>query len=230
VCGRFTLFASNDEIARLLDLPEVPAIPPRYNVAPTQTLFAVRVNQAGDREPAFLRWGLIPSWADDPAVGNRMINARSETVADRPAFRSAFRKRRCLIPASGFYEWQKTGGKKQPYYIRTRNGQPFVFAGLWESWSRGEEPVESCTIVTTEANDLMRPLHDRMPVILHREDYDRWLDTGLQDASKLMPLLVPYSGDDLTAYAVSTRVNNARNEDARCVEPFGGGGPADILG
>jgi putative SOS response-associated peptidase YedK len=143
VCGRFTLFASNDEIARLLDLAKMPAIPPRYNVAPTQTVFAARADQHGHRQPVFLKWGLIPSWADDPAIGNRMINARSETVATKPAFRHAFRKRRCLIPASGFYEWQQpkqTGDKKQPYFIHNRDGQPFAFAGLWERWNKGEQP------------------------------------------------------------------------------------------
>jgi putative SOS response-associated peptidase YedK len=230
MCGRFTLTSSPDQLTALFGLVELTRIEPRYNIAPTQTVFAVRVNQAGEREPGFFRWGLIPSWADDPAIGNRMINARSETVADKPAFRSAFRKRRCLIPASGFYEWQKTGGQKQPYHIRTRDGQPFAFAGLWERWEKGGEPVESCTILTAEANDLMRPLHERMPVILHREDYDRWLDTGLQEPRKLVPLLVPYSGDELTAYPVSTQVNNARHDDARCVEPTGTDGPTDIFG
>jgi putative SOS response-associated peptidase YedK len=145
-----------------------------------------------------------------------MINARSETVADKPAFRSAFRKRRCLIPASGFFEWQKTDGKKQPYYIRWADSKPFAFAGLWELWKRGEHPVESCTILTTDANDLMRPLHDRMPVILDVKDFDRWLDTAAQDLNERAPLLVLCREDVLTAYPVSTRVNSPRNDDARC--------------
>jgi putative SOS response-associated peptidase YedK len=156
-----------------------------------------------------------------------MIIARSETGADKPAFR----RKRCLIAASGFYQWQRTGNKqKQPYYIHRRDGKPFAFAGQWEARSKGEEPVESCTILTTNANDLMRPLHDRMPVILHRGDYDRWLDPTLQDPKDLAPLLVPHPGGDLAAYPVSTRVNSPRNDDARCVEPIGAAGQTDIFG
>jgi putative SOS response-associated peptidase YedK len=230
VCGRFAMHSSGDEIARLLDLAAVPLIPPRYNLAPTQPIFAVRTNQTGDREPALFRWGLIPSWADDPAIGNRMINARSETVADKPAFRHAFRKRRCLIPASGFNEWTPTGGKKQPYYIHLRDGQPFAFAGLWERWDRGAEPVESCTILTTAANDLMRPLHDRMPVILSPGDFATWLDPAAQEGEKLAPLLVPYHGEDMTAYPVSTVVNSPRNDDPRCIEPVVEGGQTGLFG
>jgi len=153
-----------------------------------------------------------------------MINARSETAADKPAFRHAFRRKRCLIAASGFYEWQKTGSKqKQPYYIHRRDDKPFAFAGLWEAWSKGEEPVESCTILTTEANDLMRPLHDRMPVILDVKDFDCWLDPAVQEPKKLEPLLAPYSGDDLTAYPISTCVNSPRNQRPQCIEPLAAG-------
>jgi putative SOS response-associated peptidase YedK len=207
-------------------LAEVPELKPRYNIAPTQTVFAVRVNEAGKREAALLHWGLIPSWADDPKIGYRMINARSETAASKPAFRHALRRKRCLIAASGFYEWQKTGTKqKQPYYIHRRDDKPFAFAGLWEAWSKGEEPIESCTILTTEANDLMRPLHDRMPVILDLKKYDRWLDPGVQEAKKLESLLVPYSEDDLVAYPISTWVNSPRNQGTQCIKPV----VADII-
>ncbi len=225
MCGRFTLYASNDEIARLLDLAQAPAIPPRYNVAPTQQVFAARVDPAGQREPVFLKWGLIASWADDPAIGNRMINARSETVADKPSFCSAFRKRRCLIPVSGFYEWQAVAGKKQkqPFFIRMEHGQPFAFAGLWEAWNKGEEPIESCTILTTAANDVMKPLHDRMPVILDAKDYGTWLDPAVQDRERLEPLLVPYH-EGLTAFPVSTWVSSPRNQGPKCIEPLAAGG------
>jgi putative SOS response-associated peptidase YedK len=154
-----------------------------------------------------------------------MINARSETAADKPAFRHAFRRKRCLIAASGFYEWQKTGDKqKQPYYIHRRDDKPFAFAGLWEVWSKGEEPVESSTILTTEANDLMRPLHDRMPVILDTKNFDRWLDSAQQDPKKLEPLLVPYSGKSLAAYPISTWVNSPRNQGPKSIEPVAEGG------
>jgi putative SOS response-associated peptidase YedK len=183
------------------------------------------VDQAGQREPVFLKWGFIPSWADDPAIGNRMINARSETVADKPSFRSAFRKRRCLIPASGFYEWQAVAGKKekQPFFIRMDHGRPFAFAGLWEAWNKGEEPVESCTILTTAANDVMKPLHHRMPVMLDAKDYGTWLDPAVQDQEKLEPLLVPYH-EGLTAIPVSTCVSSPRNDGPRCIEPVAAGG------
>jgi putative SOS response-associated peptidase YedK len=227
MCGRFTLTASPDELTGFFGLAEVPCIEPHYNIAPTQQVFAVRADPAGGRQGAMLRWGLIPPWADDPAIANRMINARSETVVDKPAFRHAFRKRRCLIAASGFYEWQKTDGKKQPYYIHTRDGQPIAFAGLWERWEKGGEPVESCTILTTEANDLMRPLHDRMPVILDVKDCDRWLDPTSQEPKKLAPLLVPYHGDDLTAYPISAWVNSPRIQGPQCTQPIAPGARAD---
>jgi putative SOS response-associated peptidase YedK len=225
MCGRFTLRASPVDLTSLFGLAEVPPTEPRYNIAPTQTVFAVRVDEAGKRAPVLLKWGLIPSWATDAKIGYRMINARSETAADKPAFRHAFRRKRCLIAASGFYEWKKTGTKqKQPYYIHRRHDKPFAFAGLWEAWSKGEELVESCTILTTEANDLMRPLHDRMPVILDVKVFDRWLDPVQQDPKKLDSLLVPYSGKDLTAYTISTWVNSPRNQGPKCIEPIGGGG------
>jgi putative SOS response-associated peptidase YedK len=220
MCVRFTLRASPGELTELFMLAEVPQLDPHYNIAPTQTVFAVRVNSAGDREPVQLRWGLVPSWAKDTQIAYKLINARSETAASKPSFRHAFRHKRCLIAASGFYEWKKAGKAKQPYYVHRRDGKPFAFAGLWEAWSIGGVPVESCTILTTEANDPMRPLHDRMPVILDAKDYDRWLDVATQEPAKLMPLLVPYHGGDLTAYRVSTLVNMAKNKDARCIEPL----------
>jgi putative SOS response-associated peptidase YedK len=195
---------------------------PRYNIAPTQPVATVRTARgSGDREMVFLRWGLVPSWSKDPSIGSRMINARSETVADKPAFRAAFRRRRCLVPADGFYEWQKQNGWKQPFYIHLREGRPFAFAGLWEFWKgEGDVIIESCTLLTTEPNDLIRPLHSRMPVILHPQQYDLWLDPGLDAPERLRPLLRPYPFADMEAYPVSRFVNKPQNDDPRCIEPL----------
>jgi putative SOS response-associated peptidase YedK len=164
-----------------------------------------------------LRWGLVPSWADDPGIGARMINARSETAPEKPSFRSAFRRRRCLIPVDGFYEWKRENGSKQPYYFRIDGGRPFAFAGLWESWNKDGE-IRSCTILTTTANDLVEEIHERMPVILPRDRYDAWLDPEAE-GEELAALLVPYPGDDLEAYPVSRFVNSPGNDDPRCIEP-----------
>jgi putative SOS response-associated peptidase YedK len=220
MCGRFTLTASAQSVKSLfplLDLAE--ELEPRYNVAPTQTVLAVRAGASGKPEGVPLRWGLVPAWAEDPGIGNRLINARSETAAEKPAFRSAFRQRRCLILADGFYEWQKLPGGKQPFYFRLREGGPFAFAGLWEHWARGGRPIESCTLLTTDANDLVRPLHDRMPVILPRERFARWLDPEFKAVPELEALLRPYPAAAMTGYPVATRVNNPRNEGPLCIEP-----------
>jgi putative SOS response-associated peptidase YedK len=193
----------------------------RFNIAPTQMVAAVRA-QGPDksRELALLKWGLVPSWATDPAMGSRLINARAESVADKPSFRSAFKRRRCLILADGYYEWKAIGKAKQPYLIHRRDDQPFAFAGLWEFWrpDPNAESLESCTIITTSASPAIQKVHDRMPVILHRCDYDAWLDPGKEERATLEPLLVPYEGDEFIAEQVTTHVNNARNDDERCVE------------
>jgi putative SOS response-associated peptidase YedK len=166
-----------------------------------------------------LRWGLIPPWADDPQIGSRMINARSETAPGKPSFRRAFRERRCLIPADGFYEWQRTNGAKQPYFIHMEGRGPFAFAGLWESWSKGGEgEVRTCTILTTEANALVGEIHDRMPVILAADAYDVWLDPA-SERDELTGLLAPYPEDEMEAYPVSRFVNSPQNNDPRCIEP-----------
>ena len=179
MCGRFALFAGREELAKHFGVTlEDMEITPRYNVAPSQAVLAIRAGEQGGREAVRLHWGFVPSWAKDPSIGNRMINARADTAPEKPAFRAAFKSRRCLIPASGFYEWQATGGKgKQPYFIRAKDGTPLAFAGLWEHWRPGkDEPrVESCTILTTTANATMAPIHDRMPVILDPADYAAWL-------------------------------------------------------
>ena len=218
MCGRFTLSQPAEAIASSFQLNEVPTLEPRYNIAPTQRVPTVLQKTGGDRQFQMLRWGLIPSWAKDLAMGAKLINARGETVAEKPSFRSAFRHRRCLIIADGFYEWQRLEGKKQPFYFRLHNGQPFAFAGLWEHWQDPEgEAIESCTIVTTEANKLLQPIHDRMPVILDPKDYDLWLDPTFQNPEQLKQLLQPLSSEAMTSYPVSTKVNNPANNTPECV-------------
>jgi putative SOS response-associated peptidase YedK len=221
MCGRFTLTSPAETIAEQFQLPEVPSLSPRYNIAPTQPVAAVRRQPGnGGRELAVLRWGLVPFWAKDPKIGSRMINARSETVAEKRSFRAAFRRRRCLVVADGFYEWQRRERGKQPFFIRLRDERPFAFAGLWEHWEGPAGALESCTVLTTEPNDLMRPLHSRMPVILPPEHYDLWLDPGVQEAGLLQPLLRPYPFEDMMAYPISTWVNRPANDGPRCIEPL----------
>jgi putative SOS response-associated peptidase YedK len=217
MCGRFALFAEPKAVASLFELPDLPLFEARYNIAPTQAVLAVRVEPLqGARAAARLRWGLIPSWAADASVGNRMINARAETVASKPAFRAAFRQRRCLLPASGFYEWRTVKRKKQPYFLHPRDGGLIAFAGLWETWNKGGEAIESCTILTTTANEVVKPFHDRMPVILPRDDWATWLDAR-QGSEALTTLLRPSPGEAMSAYPVDSWVNNARHEGIECV-------------
>lgn len=220
MCGRFTLTQSPSAIASALDLPDLSTFAPRYNIAPTQPVVVARMapNKA-EPEMTHLTWGLIPSWAKDAKIGAKLINARAETLSEKPSFRSAFKRRRCLVIADGFYEWQKLTTGKQPMYL-SLDRQPFSFAGLWEHWQSAEgSEVESCTIITTEANDLMRPIHDRMPVILAPQDYDRWLDPQ-SGSDRLQSLLRPYPAAEMNAYPVSSQVNNPRNEDAGCIVPM----------
>lgn len=217
MCGRFFILANPPELADLFQLAGVSAVAPRYNVAPTQPVAVVRSADAGS-ELVNLRWGLIAPWAKDTKIAP--INARSETAADKPTFRHAMRKRRCLIPASGFYEWQATGKKqKQPFCFRLADDRPIAFAGLWERWHGPEGHVESCCILTTEANDLVRPVHDRMPVLLDRRHFERWLDPAEQDAEGLASMLRPFRSEAMRAYPVSAFVNSPRNDDARCLGP-----------
>ncbi len=221
MCGRYALFSDPERIRVHFGLREVPPLPPRYNIAPSQEVPGVRHRE--ERELAMLRWGLIPSWAKDIKTGYRMVNARAETVAQRPAFRAAFRRRRCLLPADGFYEWQARGRYKQPYFIRRKDGDLMAFAGLWEHWEGEGEVIESCTLIVTDANPLLRPIHDRMPVIIDRADYDRWL-LPTEDFAGLLALLRPYPEGALEAYPVSPYVNNPRHDDPRCIEPITAGG------
>ncbi len=223
MCGRFTLRASASVVAEHFAIFELPPFAPRFNIAPSQPVAVVRLAPGGGeptRELVWPRWGLIPSWAKDPAIGNRMINARAETVAEKPAFRGAFRRRRCLLPADGFYEWQGRGRGKQPYFIRLRDEGLFGFAGLWEHWEGPDHSaVESCTLLTTEPNDLIRQIHDRMPVILSPEDYACWLDPSVEEAGQLLSLLRSFPSDAMTAHPVDTLVNSPANDDPQCVEP-----------
>jgi putative SOS response-associated peptidase YedK len=222
MCGRYTLTSSGDTVATLFDLMEVPDLQARYNMAPTQDAPVVRMLEpGGPRVLSYLRWGLVPYWADDPSIGNRMINARSESVAEKPAYRSSFKKKRCLVVTDGFYEWKKAGKAKQPYLIRRRDRQPFAFAGLWSSWKNpAGEPLESFTILTTDANGTIRGLHDRMPVILDRADFGLWLDPANDNAGRLQSLLVPAADDLLETFPVSRAVNSPAHDAADCIEPL----------
>jgi putative SOS response-associated peptidase YedK len=221
MCGRFTLTAVSSLQTRFELRGDVPEVSPSYNIAPTQEIAAVASDSEGGRRLRMLHWGLVPRWSKDPEIGSRMINARSETVAEKNSFKSAFRKRRCLILADGFYEWQRNqsgSGPKQPYYLRLSTGGPFAFAGLWEHWEGESREINSATIITTEANDLMQKIHHRMPVILQPEHYGDWLDTSVEESDELLQLLASYPSDEMEAYPISTYVNKPDNNDSRCVE------------
>jgi len=222
MCGRFTLFEPDRVLAREFGVSDFPPRSPRYNIAPSQPITAVRAAPSGSgREIALLRWGLIPSWSKDPATGNRLINARAETAREKPSFRNAFRRHRCLIPTSGFYEWQRQERGKQPYFIRRRDERLFAFAGLWDRWENPDESIiETCTILTTAANAVLAPIHDRMPVILPPTEYARWLDPALPNTDSLAPLLVPFPPEDMLASPVSPRVNAPTVDDEKCIVPL----------
>ncbi len=217
MCGRYTLRTPLETLVERFEIDEYPSsISASYNIAPTQGVAAV-IAEDGKRKLEMLHWGLIPSWADDPSVGNRMINARAETVSTKPSFRKAFKNHRCLLLADGFYEWQKVKDGKQPYYIRMEDGSAFAFAGLWESWHNGTE-IRSATIITTDANDVVAPIHNRMPVIVHPEDYELWLDPDFDEKEPLTTLLKPYPAGLMEAYPVSRRVNSPSNNEPSIIE------------
>lgn len=222
MCGRYTLSSPSDLLADLLEIDSVPDLAPRYNIAPTQEAAVVRVaEESGNRVLGMLRWGFIPFWAKDPAIGNRMINARAETVAEKPAYRASFKHKRCVVPADGFYEWQAIGGRKQPHYFRLLDREPFAFAGLWDRWEKGDgEPLETFTILTTEPNQAVAAVHRRMPVILEPEAIETWLDPGIVDGERLIPLLGPLPAERMEGYPVSTFVNSPGNDSPRCIEPL----------
>jgi putative SOS response-associated peptidase YedK len=222
MCGRFTLTSTASELAQRFELHESPPLAARFNIAPSQEVATVRRPAADDPRVCELRrWGLVPHWARDPGIGSRMINARCETLAERRAFRSAYRKRRCLIPADGFFEWRRRGGVAQPYYIHLAADGPMAFAGLYERWtSPAGEVVDSCTVITTEANERVQAVHDRMPVILDPADFETWLDPDFAEPAQLARLLAPCPADWLELYAVSPRVNDPRCDTPECVEPL----------
>lgn len=218
MCGRYTLTVDAAVLAEFFELEPLTELEPRYNIAPTQKVPIVRPGYGRAREWASVRWGLIPSWAKDPSIGARLINARAETAADKPSFRAAFKHRRCLVPADGFYEWVKLAGGKQPHHIRFADRRPFAFAGLWERWSPpGGEAIESCTILTTTPNELIAGLHDRMPVILPRDRFAAWLAEGPLPTLAAAELLVPHPAEGMEAVPVSKWVNSPRNDDAGCM-------------
>lgn len=221
MCGRFTLKTPKEVIAKQFGVEIEDELVPRYNIAPTQTVAAIRATAQGGegREFVHLKWGLIPSWAKDASMGARLINARSETVTEKPSFREAFKRRRAIIPADGIYEWQRAEDKKQPYFIRMRDGSPFGFAGLWDRWRNEEdEIIESCSILTTAANEIFRPVHERMPVVLNPESYGEWLDTDERGVEALKELLRPYPSSEMIAYPVSARVNSPQHQGAELIE------------
>ncbi|MCH8310867.1 MAG: SOS response-associated peptidase [Chloroflexi bacterium] len=220
MCGRFTLTADQDSFEDRFsftgfDLGWVPS----YNIAPTQEVLTV-TNNGTENRAELMRWGLVPSWAKDPKIGNRMINARAETLAEKPSFRTAFRRRRCLIVADGFYEWKREGKKKTPMLITAGSDRLFAFAGLWETWKQPDDSwLLTCAIITTSANDFMTSIHDRMPVILPRESEALWLDPDEQDSAMLSELLLPYDSNQMEAYEVSTLVNSPRNNSPELIAP-----------
>jgi putative SOS response-associated peptidase YedK len=221
MCGRYVLKQKDLEaLMEQLGVEDPREFVSRYNIAPSTVIPAVRTTAAGQREPAGLQWGLVPHWSKDASGGARFANARADGVATKPAFRDAFRKRRCVVPASGFYEWQTIGRLKYPWYFEMADGKPFVFAGIWERW-RSADGVElqTCSLITTTPNDVVRPLHDRMPVILPREAIDQWLDPAVNDPTQLEPLLAPLPAEKIRATPVSPRVNSVRNEGPECLEP-----------
>lgn len=220
MCGRFTFAISPELLAEIFGVSVRTDLPCRYNIAPSQQILAIRTTDEG-RLATFLRWGLVPSWAKDPSIGSRMINARCESVHERPAFRHSIRYRRCIIPAGGFYEWRDEGGKKQPLYVRLKDNAVMAFAGIWDHWKDPEgRGVESCSILTTASNSLIQPLHDRMPVILPPDSYDIWLDPAITDPEKLKPLYRPYPDDQMEMYPVSNMVNSTRNDSFDPIRPI----------
>jgi putative SOS response-associated peptidase YedK len=218
MCGRFAFYSPSEAAAALFGVNASTEVQPRYNIAPTQYIAAIRNAEQGERELVMLRWGLVPFWAKDPSIGNRMINARAETVAEKPSYRNAFKHRRCLVLADGFYEWQRSGDAKTPYFISLASGAPFALAGLWENWTDKEsgESLQTTTLITTAANEFMAPLHHRMPVILEADNAGEWL-AGTVDLLDDVAAITP----PLQAWPVDRRVNNARNEGDELIAAAG---------
>jgi putative SOS response-associated peptidase YedK len=220
MCGRFTSLLSPELLENTFGVQAPPDFSPRFNIAPSQQVWIIRGSATGGRHVSSARWGLVPHWAKDLSIGSRMINARCETVHEKPAFRQAIRSRRCIMPASGFFEWSTTPKGKIPHYVTMRDGSPLAFAGIWDSWKTPEgETLETCAILTTAANSLMAPIHDRIPVILHPTEFDHWLDRSLNNPEKLQRLYQPYPAELLLEWEVSTVVNNASHETPETIAP-----------
>jgi putative SOS response-associated peptidase YedK len=234
MCGRYVSATPAQQLAEEFHVDAIKAddLPAKYNVAPTDPVYAVAISRDGLRQLGTFKWGLVPSWAKDPSIGSRMINARAETLSEKPAFRRLLAKRRCILPADGFYEWQRLGDpqakkpRKQPFFIRRRDGKPMALAGLWEVWKPRDDPdadwLRSATVITGEPNELVGRLHDRMPVILPEEAWDTWLDPANEDTDALAKLLVPLPADQLEAYPVDTLVNSVQNDGPELIEPLEG--------
>ncbi|HLF02644.1 MAG TPA: SOS response-associated peptidase [Anaerolineales bacterium] len=227
MCGRFTLTADADTIREAFALSQsssatLAELTPRYNIAPSQPVAVVLADSDGARKLEFFKWGLVPVWAKDPKIGYKMINARAETLAEKPSFRTALKKRRCLVLADGFYEWKKDGKTKTPMHIQLKSGEPFALAGLYEFWKPPDSDVlvKSCTLITTTPNSLMEKIHDRMPVILRPQAYDLWLTPGELPAEKSLPLLKPYAASQMQAARVSALVNSPANDSPECIKPI----------
>ncbi|MFQ5633869.1 MAG: SOS response-associated peptidase [Gammaproteobacteria bacterium] len=218
MCGRFAFYSPHDAVRDVFGVDFPAPIEPRHNIAPSQFVVALRAGGKDRLEPALLKWGLVPSWAKDPGIGNRLINARAETAHEKPSFRAAFRRRRCVVLADGFYEWRREGDRKTPYFIAGRKGQPLALAGLWERWQGGDgSGLETCTIITTAANRIMRALHDRMPVILSSDSAARWCGQTGDDRAQARAILASNDNDTLIYWPVSTLVNNPRNDGPQLI-------------
>ncbi|MFC0476602.1 SOS response-associated peptidase [Robertmurraya beringensis] len=220
MCGRFSLTEEIYNLKRQFEFEFFEEIGPRYNIAPSQMVLAIGQNKGG-RKGAYLKWGLVPYWADDPKIGYKMINARSEGIDEKPSFKQPFKQRRCLILSDGFYEWKKNGKEKQPYRFVMKDHKPFALAGLYDVWKKeGQSPIVTCTIITTTPNEVTEDVHDRMPVILKKEDYDTWLDPNNQDTTMLKSLLRPYPADEMVKYEISPLVNSPKNEVPEILQPM----------
>ncbi|MCG6933475.1 MAG: SOS response-associated peptidase [Gallionella sp.] len=220
MCGRFVLAGTYRALAEHFDLSGDIEFSPSWNIAPSTRICSITADKEGHRHPGLMKWGLIPSWAKEASIGHKLANARGETVAEKPSFRSAFRQRRCIIPATGFYEWKSEQGVKQPWYVSLKSGKPMAFAGLWETWHGEGEGITTCCIITTAANALMETIHDRMPVILGRDQWSAWLSPQLHDADTLLPLIRPHDPASMQAWPVSREVNRVGlRDDAGLVDP-----------
>ena len=213
MCGRYSLFANKETLAERFDLDLFDGFEwqERYNIAPSQNLLAIVKSETGNRA-GLLKWGLVPSWAKDPKIGNKMINARAETVDQKPSFKQLLKRRRCLIVADGFYEWKREGASRQPFRFQMKTKEPFAFAGLWDRWESNDEIIHSCTIITTNPNPLVQGIHDRMPVILTKEAEQMWLDRSIEDPAYLKGLLTPFVVDEMERYPISSHVNSPKND------------------